>query len=52
MDNAIVRISYSENAISQPKNIPAIVCTDVFLTTKKLLDAYMEQRPVVLFSHQ
>lgn len=52
MDNAVVLISYPENAFYNPKALLAFVCTDVSLTTEEILEAYVERWPIDLFFHQ
>lgn len=52
MVNAVVLISYPENAFHDPKALRTFVCTDVSLTTMKILDAYVERWPIELFFRQ
>ena len=52
IDNAVVLISYPENAFHNPKALRAFVCTDVSLTTMEILNAYVERWPVELFFRQ
>ena len=51
-DNAVVLISYPENAFHNQKALRAFVCTDVSLTTQEILDAYVERWPIELFFRQ
>lgn len=50
--NTVVLISYPENAFHDPKALHAFICTDVSLTTMKILDAYVEQWSMELFFRQ
>lgn len=52
MDNAVVLISYPENAFHNPKALRAFVCMDVSLTTEEILEAYAERWPIELFFRQ
>lgn len=52
IDNAIVLISYPENAFHNPKALRAFICTDVSLTTAQILDAYVERWPIEIFFRQ
>lgn len=52
MDNAVVLISYPENAFHNPKALRAFICTDVSLTTEEILEAYVERWPIELFFRQ
>ena len=52
IDNAVVLISYPENAFHNPKGLRAFVCTDVSLTTMEILNAYVKRWPVELFFRQ
>lgn len=52
MVNAVVLISYPENAFHDPKALRAFVCTDVSLTTTEILDAYVERWSIELFFRQ
>lgn len=52
IDNAVVLISYPENTFHNPKARSAFGCTDVSLTTKEILDAYVRRWLVELFFRQ
>ncbi len=52
MDNAIVLISYPENAFHNAKALRVFVCTDVSLTTEQILDAYVKRWSIELFFRQ
>ena len=50
--DAVVLITYPENAFHVPKALRAFLCTDVSLTTREILDTYVERWPVELFFRQ
>lgn len=43
MANAVVLISYPENAFHNIKTLCEFICTNVSIITIEILDAYMEQ---------
>lgn len=51
-DNAIVLISYPKNAFHNPKALRAFICTDVSLSTREILDRYIERWPIEVFFRQ
>lgn len=50
--NAVVLLTYPENAFHSPKALRAFLCTDVSLTTREILDSYVERWPIELFFRQ
>lgn len=52
MDNAVVLISYPENAFHDTKALRAFVCTDVSLTTEEILAIYVKRWSIELFFRQ
>ena len=50
--NAVVLLTYPENAFHAPKALRAFLCTDVSLITREILDAYVERWPIELFFRQ
>lgn len=52
IENAVVLISYPENAFHNPKALRAFISTDVSLSTREILDRYVERWPVEVFFRQ
>lgn len=51
-ENAVVLISYPKNAFHNPKALRAFICTDVSLSTREILDRYIERWPIEVFFRQ
>lgn len=49
IDNAVVLISYPKDAFHVPKALRAFISTNVFLSTREILDKYVERWPVEVF---
>ena len=45
-------ISYPKNAFHNPKALRAFICTDVSLSTREILDRYIERWPIEVFFRQ
>ncbi len=52
IENAAVLISYPKDAFHDPKALRAFISTDVSLSTREILDKYVERWPVELFFRQ
>ncbi len=52
IDNAVVLISYPKDAFHVPKALRAFISTNVFLSTREILDKYVERWPVEVFFRQ
>lgn len=52
IENAVVLISYPKDAFQAPKALRAFICTDVSLSTREILDRYVERWPVEVFFRQ
>ncbi len=52
IENAVVLISYPKDAFHAPKALRAFISTDVSLSTREILDRYVERWPVELFFRQ
>ncbi len=52
IDNAVVLISYPENAFHNTKALHAFVCTDVSLTTEEIPAVYVKRWSIELFFRQ
>lgn len=52
IENAVVLLTYPENAFQAPKALRAFLCTDVSMTTSEILEAYIERWPIELFFRQ
>ena len=49
IDNAVVLVSYPKDAFHAPKALRAFISTDVSLSTREILDKYVERWPVEVF---
>jgi len=49
IENAVVLISYPKDAFHVPKALRAFISTDVSLSTREILDRYVERWPVEVF---
>jgi len=52
IENAVVLISYPKDAFHSPKALRAFISTDVSLSTREILDRYVERWPVEVFFRQ
>ena len=52
IENAVVLISYPKDGFHEPKALRAFICTDVSLSTREILDRYVERWPVEVFFRQ
>ena len=52
IDNAVVLISYPKDAFHVPKALRAFISTDVSLSTREILDKYVERWPIEVFFRQ
>ena len=52
IDNAVVLISYPKDAFHAPKALRAFISTDVSLSTREILDKYVERWPIEVFFRQ
>ncbi len=52
IENAVVLISYPKEAFHVPKALRAFISTDVSLSTREILDKYIERWPVEVFFRQ
>lgn len=52
IDNAVVLISYPTDAFHAPKALRAFISTDVFLSTREILNKYVERWPIEVFFRQ
>ena len=52
IDNTVVLISYPKDVFHVPKALRAFISTDVSLSTREILDNYVERWPVEVFFHQ
>ena len=52
IENAVVLISYPKDAFHVPKALQVFISTDVSLSTREILDGYVERRPVEVFFRQ
>lgn len=52
IENAVVLISYPKGAFHVPKALRAFISTDVSLSTREILDRYVERWPVEVFFRQ
>ena len=52
VENAVVLISYPKDEFHNPKTLRAFISTDVSLSTREILDAYVERWPVEIFFRQ
>ena len=52
IDNAVVLISYPKDAFHAPKALLAFISTDISLSTREILDKYVERWPVEVFFRQ
>ena len=52
IENAVVLISYPKDAFHVPKALRAFISTDVSLSTREILDIYVERWPVEMFFRQ
>ncbi len=52
IENAVVLISYPKDAFHVPKALRAFISTDVSLSTREILDKYVERWPVEVFFRQ
>lgn len=50
--DAVVLISYPKDAFHVPKALRAFICTDASLSTRGILDKYVERWPIELFFRQ
>ena len=52
IDNAVVLISYPTDTFHAHKALRAFISTDVFLSTREILDKYVERWPIEVFFRQ
>ena len=52
IDDAVVLISYPKDAFHTPKALWAFISTDVSLSTREILDRYVERWPIEVFFRQ
>lgn len=52
IENAVVLLSYPKDAFHVPKALRAFISTDVSLSTREILDRYVERWPVEVFFRQ
>jgi hypothetical protein len=52
IENAVVLISYPKDAFHVPKALRVFISTDVSLSTREILDIYVERWPVEVFFRQ
>lgn len=52
IENAVVLISYPKDAFHNPKALRAFISTDASLSTREILDRYVERWPVEVFFRQ
>lgn len=52
LETAVVLISYPKDCFHNPKDLRAFISTDVSLSTREILDAYVERWPVEIFFRQ
>lgn len=52
IENAVVLISYPKDAFQVSKAVRAFISTDVSLTTREILDKYVERWPIEVFFRQ
>jgi hypothetical protein len=52
IENAVVLLTYPENAFHVPKALRAFLCADVSMTTAEILETYTERWPIELFFRQ
>ena len=52
IENAVVLISYPKDAFHVPKTLRAFISTDVSLSTREILDKYVERWPIEVFFRQ
>ena len=52
IDNAVVLISYPKDAFHAPKALRAFISTDVSLSTREILDKYVERWSIEVFIRQ
>ena len=52
IENAVVLISYPKDAFHSPKALRAFISTDVSLSTREILDRYVERWPIEVFFRQ
>ena len=52
IENAVVLISYPKDAFHVPKALQAFISTDVSLSTREILNKYVERWPVEVFFRQ
>lgn len=52
IEDAVVLISYPKDAFHLPKALRAFISTDISLSTREILDKYVERWPVELFFRQ
>ena len=52
IENAVVLISYPKDAFHVPKALRAFISTDASLSTREILDIYVERWPVEVFFRQ
>ena len=52
IENAVVLISYPKEGFHAPKALRAFISTDVSLSTREILDRYMERWPIEVFFRQ
>ena len=52
IENAVVLISYPKDAFHVPKALRAFISTDVSLSTREILDRYVQRWPVEVFFRQ
>ena len=52
IENALVLLSYPENAFGKPKALRAFLCMDVSLSTNEILDNYVCRWPIEVFFRQ
>lgn len=52
IENAVVLISYPKDAFQVSKALRAFISTDVSLTTREILDKYVERWPIEVFFRQ
>ena len=52
IENAVVLITYPKDAFHAPKALRAFISTDVSLSTREILDMYVERWPVKVFFRQ
>ena len=52
IENAVVLITYPKDAFHSPKALRAFISTDVSLSTREILDIYVERWPVEVFFRQ